>query len=254
MKIFYLGFTKFFLFSVVVSVSISCNNEDLQKIKQSKDNILLQEKTKDFQYSIFEDRTKVDSYNVEQCEKYLSFKSSSNGFEVYGADIADLFSLFYNVNKSSIDLQNKDAIFYTINYTGLKSDSMRVEIMQKLLSLRKLEVKEGSVIKKVFNLNEIDQDILDKHKTDSKENSVNLNRKSYELRGVNLIILINTLNNLYSNSFALKITDQNFYNFQIPLQIDKVKMIEFLKLKYGIGFLEAKNKLIKYEIRNMEAK
>lgn len=223
------------LFTIVLA-SISCNTKSSEKEGFTK-NIVLEVQRDTYKYKVYENHSKVNSDDIEQCEKFFEYHNNLDGFEVYGADIADLFAVFLNISRKNVTLENKKAVFYTVLYNGEHNDSIKKEILNYLLDKRSLEVIEFSSEVDAFNLLVGDTDKLIKYRSNDNSgvsNKVSLKTDYYELTNANLKILETILNELYPNTFFYEGSDNTKYDFKIPLGLDTDAMIEYLIKTYGV--------------------
>jgi len=240
--------TKIFFLVSAFFISFSCNT--LISDRNLKNKQVLTFKNDSIEYNVFEKSLKVNSDNISQCEKFLEFETSQNGFEIHGADIADIFSIFYNINKNNIDLQNRKAIFYSIIYKGVVVDHVKKEIFQKLLDQRNLKISKNIVQDNVNLMNVEDSCKLDQYLNTKTEIKIKvlLSNDKYNLINVDLLIFSNTLNELYPNRFFYKGEKQKRYNLEIPLGKDEESIIIYLQEKYGIRIEKIQNEIQTYII------
>jgi hypothetical protein len=233
---------------VCIFFCFSCNTFNSDK-KFNKKQVLTF-KNDSIEYTVFENSLKVNSDNISQCEKFLEINNSQNGFEIHGADIADLFSIFHNINKNNIDLRNRKAIFYSILYKGVVVDHVKTEIFQKLLDQRELKISKNSFKDSVNLLIDEDSIKIDQflNRNNKDEIKVLLSNDKYILINVNLRILSNTLNELYPNKFFYNGENQKRYNLEIPLGKNEESIIIYLQEKYGIRIEKIQKEIQTYVI------
>lgn len=247
-KITFFMLTKMFILVSGFFVCCSCNT--LISDKKFKKELVLTFKNDSIEYTVFQNSLKVNSDNISQCEKFLEINNSQNGFEIHGADIADIFSIFHNINKNNIDLRNRKAIFYSIIYKGVVVEDIKKEIFQKLLEQRDLKISKN-IFKDSVNLLigedsiKIDQFLNTNNKDEIK---VFLSNDKYILINVNLLIFSNTLNDLYPNRFFHKEDNQKRYNLEIPLGKNEESIIIYLQEQYGIRIEKIQKEIQTYII------
>lgn len=242
---------KIFFLMCVFLVFFSCKTKIPDRIVN--DNQILSYKNDSIEYVVFENNSKLNSDSISQCGKFLEVENTKNGFEIYGADIADLYSIFYNINKNNIDLRNQTAISYTIIYKGIIDDNVRKDLFQKLLDKRGLIISNKQISNEV-NLIEIENstklDLFKNSKSD-QDIKVLLGNDKYELINVSFVIFSNTLNNLYPNKFIYEGENQKRYNLEIPLGKDEDTMIKYLKEKYDININKTQKTIQTYIISDL---
>lgn len=236
----------------IILTSTSCNTSNNEK-NEYTENIILDVKTDIYEYKVYENHSKVNSDNIDQCEKFFEYTSNAEGFEIYGADIADLYATFSNIGRNKVELKNKKAIFYTVIYKGEQNDSVNNVITKYLLDKRNLQVAEyfsevNAFTINVDNTNKIAEYI---NKNNSDESSrILLKVDNYELTNVNLKIIATTLNELYPNTFFYKGDDETKYNLKIPLKQDLNAITDYLSKNYGIESSPSVETIKFYEIIN----
>src|SRR5690606_15931581 len=75
---------------------VACKHkESLDRVAvATKGNIVLDFQNDTLNYKVYENQSKINSDNIDQCEKFLEYKNSPKSIEIYGADIADLYAIF----------------------------------------------------------------------------------------------------------------------------------------------------------------
>lgn len=246
-----INLAKFVFLITIILAFISCNSKKTEKDEYTE-NIVLDVKADAFEYKVYENHAKVNSDNIDQCEKFFEFKSDAEGFEIYGADIADLYATFSKISRNNVDLKNKKAIFYTVIYKGKQVDSVKNEILKYLLDKRNLQVVEHSLEVNALNITVRSSDKIEKYiSKDSKEGSTTvITDDNYELTNTNLKTVAIVLNDLYPNTFFYKGNEETKYDFKIPLGRDVNDMIDYLKENYGIESSPSVENITSYEIIN----
>lgn len=247
-----INLAKFVFLITIIIACISCNSKKTEKDEYTE-NIVLDVKADAFEYKVYENHAKVNSDNIDQCEKFFEFKSNAEGFEIYGADIADLYATFSKISRNNVDLKNKKAVFYTVIYKGKQSDSVKNEILNYLLDKRNLQVIEHFLEVNSLNITVGNSDKIAKYisKDGSKENSTTvMTDDNYELTNTNLKTLAVVLNDLYPNTFFYKGNEERKYDFKIPLGRDVNAIIDYLKETYGIESSPSVENITSYEIIN----
>ena len=120
--------------SLIILASFSC------KQKSTSNALVLEDKNKFGSYQIHEQPDKMDRNSEAQCEKFFQFISTDSGFEMYGANIADVFSQIKNKNRSDVVFKNENNSFYSIVYKGKNNDSASNIILNKLLDFKGLKI------------------------------------------------------------------------------------------------------------------
>lgn len=232
----FFNLAKIVFLTTLLLVNFSCNTRSTEQ-KEPTGDIILDIKTDDFEYKIYENRSKINSHNIEQCEKFTEYNNSSDGFEIYGADVADVFSIFENINRDNISLNNKEAIFYTVIYSGKQNDSVKKEILDYILDKRNLQVSTKLSKINVYGLKIVDSEKIVKYISEKKlgeSSRLLLTDDNYELTNASLKNLTTALNELYSNAFFYEGDDNKKYDLKIPLGENIDEMIDYLSENYGL--------------------
>ena len=236
----------------MILASISCITRNTEKTDYPG-NIVLDFKNDTLIYKVYENYSKINSDNIDQCEKFLEYKNSPESLEIYGADIADLYALFFNKNRDNVRLNNKVAVFYTVTYNGTQNDSVKEEIINYLLNKRDLQVSESTKEINAYKISIGNADKIAKYisKNNSEVNSrVILTDDNYELTNANLKILATVLNELYPNTFFYEGNEEMKCDLKIPLGQDINSIIDYLSENYGIDSNLSVGSIRAYEIKD----
>lgn len=249
-----LNLAKIICLLTMVLASISCDTRNTEKIDYLG-NILLDFENDTLAYKVYENHSKVNSDNIDQCEKFIEYKSSPDSFEIHGGDIADLYAIFLNKNRDNVELNNKTAIFYTVTYNGTQNDSVKKGIIKYLIDIRKLKVVETSKEISAFKISIDNTAKIAKYisnKSVKDKSRMMLTDDNYEIMNADLSIFATALNDLYPNTFFSENNDVTKYNLKIPLEKDIDSIITYLNDNYGIKSNPINKKVNIYEIMDKE--
>ncbi len=229
-----------FIFLLLISCSKSNNNKI--EILSYKDNHI--------SYQVFEQLSKVSSDDIDQCENFLEYNNSANGFEIYGASIADVYSNLYDVDRNKIKLKDKKAIFYSIIYKGPKNTEIIKDMVEKLLNKRNLNVLTASEVMTVYVLSPTADQILNEfvNPNESDPSSVTFLNNEIQLKNGTLSMLIRSLNEHYTNSFVYNENSSKKFDLKIPMTTSIDETIDYMHNKYGITFTKENQTMERYII------
>jgi len=249
MKIQAKHFTTYLMFAIIMLLLSCTKNNNIKKE-------ILNYKDTEVSYQVFEQLSKVNSDDIDQCENFLEYSSSNTSFELYGASIADVYSNLYDVDRSNVKLEDKKAIFYSINYNGIKNDSIIKDMVDKLLKSRNLKVTTTSQVVTVYYLPENTHQVLEKYTSvnAAEETSVSFSNNEIELKNGTLAMLIGTLNEHYPNTFACNDKSTRKFNLTIPVLQTANETINYIKANYGISFTTENKRIQQYIISVKKAK
>lgn len=236
-------FTGILLLStILLLISCSKSNNDKIEILNYKDNHI--------SYQVFEQLSKVNSDDIDQCKNFLEYNNSANGFEIYGASIADVYSNLYNVDRNKIQLEDKKTIFYSIIYKGSKNNEIIKDMVEKLLNKRNLDVSKTPEIVEVYVLLPSAHQTLNEfvNSNESEASSVTFLNNEIQLKNGTLSMLIQSLNEHYPNSFVYNNNSSKKFNLKIPITKSIHETIDYMQDKYGITFAKEKQTIEQYII------
>ena len=224
---------------LIILIFISCKkNENFTK------SIILQENNDDYSYQIIKYNSKVNANNIDQCEKFLEYKSDENGYQIHGASIADLYSFFYNIKKYNINLISKDAIFYSIYFNGINDSIVNKNIFDKLLKLRKLEVININKELPVYVLSrELNPKNLS-YSTNQLETHIKISEGKLELQNCSINLLAERLSDMYNVKIISSNSTDEKYDFTVPINREVKETFKYLQSKYQIR-IKKENQLVK---------
>ena len=122
------------------------------------DRQVLAFKSDSIEYVVYELDRKKDSENNQQCYNFVEINNKRDGFEIYGANIADLFSFFFNVDKHNIYFEDKKRSFYSVIYKGKVESEIKKDIFQKLIDYKGLKIVKNTILADINSL-EIEKSI-----------------------------------------------------------------------------------------------
>ncbi|WP_277631670.1 hypothetical protein [Avrilella dinanensis] len=249
-----LNLAKMICLLTMILASISCMTRNTEKTNP-KGNIVLDFQNDTLNYKVYENQSKINSDNIDQCEKFLEYKNSPKSIEIYGADIADLYAIFFGKNRDNVQLNNKGAIFYTVIYNGKQNDSVKKDIINHLLNKRNLKVSESTKEINAYRISIGNADKITKYisgKSIEGKSKMVLTDDNYEITNADLSMLAIALNDLYPNTFFSENNDVTKYNLKIPLEKDIDSIIAYLYENYGIVSNPIANKVNTYEVKDKE--
>lgn len=240
----FIKITYIIAFLVII---ISCKNQ----VSEDQTTIL-NYKNNNIEYQVNESLSKMNSNDIEQCEKFLEYTTSDDGFEIGGATLGDLYSIIYNINPSKIELLDKKALFYSVVYKGEKDDAVLDDLFEQLLNRRNLEVSSFNKNVSLATLSLDGSEKIQQHLgTNLDESEIVYEEGGYVCKNVNLELFVKSLNGIYFNEFSFKDDLKNKYNLEIPLGKSKDDMIKYLEVAYGF---KISNELSTIEIHQIAMK
>lgn len=225
----------------------SCNqNKMFDKVE------IISNKNDQFQYKVFQHTSKINGQSIDQCENYYEFSSDSTGYQMYGADISDVFSEFRSIPKYQIKLQNDDSIFYSIEYSGMKSKEVNFAILDRLLQMRNLKIDSSFQVKKhyVLSVDSIEQLIPYQNHSTNEVIRIEANDSKMVFKNVTLEIVCKELEKKYGMLFTLQNSLQKSFNLELPNDLPVDKLLVFLKETYGIQLTSGEKSVCMYSIKN----
>ena len=232
--------------SAIILASFSC------KKTESSNNLILESKNNFESYQVHEEFKKIDKDGSNECEKFITFDRNDKGFEMYGADIADIFSVFTNKNRNDIILKNENNSFYSIVYKGKNHDSISKIILNKILDLKALKIDTIRAKNNMYAVENIDYQKINQFSNLIKDAEIKsyISNNLYKVENANISVLLTTLNDIFPKTFATnyKQDDSKRYNFEFPLGKDKTDIINLFKDKYGVTFILTESEYANYII------
>lgn len=225
----------------------SCNqNKTFDKVE------IISNKNDQFQYKVFQHTSKINGQSIDQCENYYEFSSDSTSYQMYGADISDVFSEFRSIPKYQIKLQNNDPIFYSIEYSGMKSKEVNLAIFDRLLQMRNLKIDSSFQVKKhyVLSVDSIEQLIPYQNHSTNEVIRIEANDSKMVFKNVTLEIVCKELEKKYGMLFTLQNSLQKSFNLELPNDLPVDKLLVFLKETYGIQSTSGEKSVCMYSIKN----
>lgn len=171
---------------------------------------------------------------------------------MYGADISDVFSEFRSIPKYQIKLQNDDSIFYSIEYSGMKSKEVNFAILDRLLQMRNLKIDSSFQVKKhyVLSVDSIEQLIPYQNHSTNEVIRIEANDSKMVFKNVTLEIVCKELEKKYGMLFTLQNSLQKSFNLELPNDLPVDKLLVFLKETYGIQSTSGEKSVCMYSIKN----
>ncbi|HHT51739.1 MAG: hypothetical protein PHR19_04390 [Bacteroidales bacterium] len=214
------------------------------------DRQVLAFKSDSIEYVVYELDRKKDSENNQQCYNFVEINNKRDGFEIYGANIADLFSFFFNVDKHNIYFEDKKRSFYSVIYKGKVESEIKKDIFQKLIDYKGLKIVKNTILADINSL-EIEKSIKLSSYINPNSNekiSILLNDEKYIFSNVNLIIFVKKLNELYPGKFFYEGDSTKRYNLEIPVGLGYGEIIFYLKDKYDISINNIQREVLMYSL------
>lgn len=243
MKLPFLFLTNLILLCFLFLIS-SCQNN--KKSILTKECIIENDSTYLFIREI--NGNKINSNNVEQCEKYGEINFYIDSLTIYGADLRKIFGTVYNIQTKFINIhnQNLNNIEFEICLKN-KFQNMKLDttiITNYLQNNYKFNIDTSFILTKVWNFEIFDSLLFfEKTKINKEIPNVTVTEEKIQIINLPITVLINTLNENYNEILVLNCNLKGNYTF-------KIKLENFVSLKkqlykYGVKVNESKM-LIKY--------
>ena len=231
---------------VLCFIFISCSGNLSDKNPDGKE--LLSFQSDSIEYVVNELDTKLDSQGKPQCDKFKEMNYTQDGFEIYGAHIADLFSFFFNVDEQNINFDSEKNSFYSIVYKGRVDEQIKRDIFHKLLDIKGLKIVENQILVAMSRLEIENSTKLDSyiHSNENDKISIESDGKKYIFSNVNFIIFTKKINEIYPNKFIYEGDSEKRYNLELPIGLEYSEMIDYLKKQYDISLIEIQKEILIY--------
>ncbi|MGO3689722.1 MAG: hypothetical protein ACTJF0_04635 [Psychroflexus halocasei] len=214
----------------------------------SNKKIILEKQSPNTSYRIYETRVKTNEDDIEQCEKYMNYKVTKDGFTIKGADVYNLTSLLLNTSKKDIMISNNiDNKFFEIEFSGAINDKSKEKLLNEFLSKLNLKIDTSNQLEDNYELYINDQKLIREFESKNNETNVMVDGFHYSFKNINLMILASTLEDIYQKSFSAK---ENTIQFDAELKAGKSlkKNLTYLNQNYGISYKINKTEATKYKI------
>lgn len=226
-----------FLSVLILSfTAISC-----QEIKKPEPTTIFQTETDKYSFSIQESNLKLDPENKAQCANYFSYRYNTNDFELYAGDLRNVISILLDTKIINISPLPKNMYgkFFNIIYEGPVTSERNKKIIEKIIHLYQLELKEKLVYEKGWSLYVKDQEKADIYSTEENEPSeMTVEQFGFEqlvIKNAPLSILAGQLQHLYGKRINVDGDDSLIYTLTIRLPKNFPALKENLKDNFGLG-------------------
>lgn len=235
--------------TIFISISFICCTIKSQTTNDSVEPII-SFKNDSIEYSVFETSVKTDAENDIQCKNYLSSFFDSKGFEINGADFADLYSQFFNIEKQFINLKINDKSFYNIVFKGTYNDSIKKALFQKIAEVKNIKISQEYISKEVYVLDIKESRKLDQYLCNLCGDNpiVKGENNKYHFKNCNFTLIVSVLNQWHPNKFFFDGDQTKKYNIKIPTSKDEKETIQYLKDYYDIKITLTQKEFVFYTI------
>lgn len=235
--------------SIFIAISlISCSIKN----KTNNDSLepLISYKNDSIEYIVYELSEKVDADNQEQCNHYLNFNESLNGFEINGADMADLYSFFYRISRKNIHLNSKEINYFNIDFKGIPKDTLKREIWNKIMEIKKMGITQTTKKQDIYILDPTNSQKLNQYlsKNQSQGTEITGNNKKTIYKNATISMIVNNLNEWYSEKFVYTGNQPQKYDIEIPNGLSEAFILQYLKDQFGIKIEKSERSVISYTI------
>ncbi len=243
------------ILSVFIVMSLICCT-----IKTNKNNDSLKPmisyKNDSIEYIVYEHSAKVNAENKEQCDHYLNFNEDFNGFEINGADLADLYSFLNQISRNYIHLNIKEISYYNIDFKGGTNDSIKKEIWNKIMEIQKMVITQETKNQDIYILDPTNSQKLNQYlsKKQSQETKIKGNNENTIFKNATLSMIVNHLNEWYSEKFVYSGNHSQKYNIEIPNGKSEAFIVQYLKDQFDIKIEKSQKSVTFYKISMMNEK
>jgi len=240
---------------IFIAISLICC---AQKNKTNSDSLkpLISFKNDSIEYMVYEHSAKVDADNKEQCDHFLNFNEGLKGFEINGADMADLYSFLYQINRNYIHLNAKEINYYNIDFKGIPKDAIKKEIWNKMMEIKKIVITQETKNQEIYILDPTNSQKLNQYlsKNQSQGTDITGNNEKTIYKNATISMIVNNLNEWYSEKFVYTGNQPQKYDIEIPNGKSEVFIIQYLKEQFDIKIEKSERSAIFYTISDINEK
>lgn len=227
---------------ICCSIKTDKNNDSLKPIVSYKNDSI--------EYIVYEQSLKVNADNKIQCDHFLNFSENLNGFEIEGADLADLYSFLYQISRNYIHLDTKEIYYYNIDFKGVPNDSIKKEIWNKIKEIKKIEITHETKNQDIYILDPTKSTKLNQYlsKNQSQGTKITGNNEKTIYKNATISMIVNNLNEWYSEKFVYTGNQSQKYNIEIPNGKSETYLVQYLKNQFDIKIDKSQKSVTFYKI------
>jgi hypothetical protein len=210
-------------------------------------------KNDSIEYIVLENSMTIIDEIQAQTNYSYELHQNSDGFKIYGITLADLYALSYNVNKNCVKSELKEKNLYNVIYKGLPNDSIKKEIFEQIVKLKKLFITE-STCRELFYIMDIKKSKKLKRYlsiSSSIGSFVNGTNEKYVFTNTPFPDFVEKLNSKYQDHFLYEGDQKTRYNLEFPNEKNEKYIVKYLKKRYGIKIRKIHVTLKIYTIKGL---